>query len=81
MLSQAKDICDENHIDFQILHSIIKQTANKVEYTEPKLAQTGPAIRNDLKTIEEHLNILDTDKKEVYSQITKAIQNYYGKEL
>lgn len=82
MLTQAKDICDENNIDFRILHSIIKQTMHKVEYTEPKLAQTGPAIRNDLETIQEHLNILDSSsKKEIYSVITNAIKHYYGKKL
>lgn len=81
MFTQAKEICDDHNIDFKMLHPIIAQTLHKIEYTEPKLVQTGPAIRNDEETIIEHLKLLDSTKKEIYLNITNAIKNYYGKKL
>jgi hypothetical protein len=41
----------------------------------PKKAQTGPAIRNDKKTIKNHLDLLNNKQKEIYTIITKSIQN------
>jgi hypothetical protein len=37
-----------NHLEFDILMPIIQETSQKLTYLNPKLAQTGPASRNDL---------------------------------
>jgi predicted short-subunit dehydrogenase-like oxidoreductase (DUF2520 family) len=48
-------------------------------YDHPSLVQTGPAKRKDLKTMEKHLELLDTkeleDHKEVYEMISRLISN------
>ncbi|MDG1038187.1 MAG: DUF2520 domain-containing protein, partial [Polaribacter sp.] len=36
---------------------------------------TGPAIRNDKKTIKNHLDLLNKEQQKIYKMITKSIQN------
>lgn len=82
MYTQAKNVCDDFGIDFEILKPLITETIQKTITTNPEDIQTGPAIRNDSKTIERHLNTLKKDQqKELYTVLTKAIQTHYEKEL
>lgn len=66
-------ICKQNNIPFDILHPLIIETATKIQKVAPNEAQTGPAKRNDIKTIEKHLNQLTDNQKEIYSIITQSI--------
>ena len=69
-------ICLENNIPFHILQPLIEETAQKIKSLSPKEAQTGPAVRNDTKTIEKHIDFLkDENQKEIYKILTKSIQN------
>ncbi len=82
LFSIGNDICATHGIPFEILHPLIAETIEKITQINPDLAQTGPALRNDTKTIERHLGILtDTTQQEIYQTLTKAIQSKYGKEL
>ncbi len=71
----GNDICDAHDIPFEILFPLIRETALKVEKMHPKLAQTGPAIRKDSKTIEIHLERLNEKQQTIYKLLTKSIQN------
>lgn len=74
-------ICIENNLSFDVLKPLIQETANKVMNLSPKEAQTGPAIRNDLQTIANHLDfLLDENQKKIYQTLTQSIQNN-GKKL
>tara|TARA_R110001592_G_scaffold240911_5_gene501134 strand:- start:186 stop:881 length:696 start_codon:yes stop_codon:yes gene_type:complete len=75
MYKIGNDICKENNVPFKILQPLIKETASKIEYLSPEKAQTGPAIRNDKKTIKNHLNLLDKKQQKIYKIITKSIKN------
>jgi predicted short-subunit dehydrogenase-like oxidoreductase (DUF2520 family) len=69
-------ICLENNIPFEILQPLIKETAKKIKSLSPSEAQTGPAVRNDKKTIEKHIDFLTNEnQKEIYKILTKSIQN------
>ena len=69
-------ICKENNIPFEILQPLIKETAEKIQSLSPSEAQTGPAVRNDKKTIEKHIDFLTNEnQKEIYKILTKSIQN------
>jgi predicted short-subunit dehydrogenase-like oxidoreductase (DUF2520 family) len=71
----ANDICETNQVPFEILHPLIKETAEKTTVLPPALAQTGPAIRKDVETIKNHLFLLSEKQQEIYKIITKSIQN------
>ena len=71
----GNDICSRNNIPFDILHPLIEETAKKVAEISPEAAQTGPAIRMDAKTIQNHLFLLNKQEKEIYNLITKSIQH------
>jgi len=70
------EICDSNQIPFEVLHPLIQETAQKVLELNPKEAQTGPALRNDTKTIEKHLDFLtNKEYQTIYKLLTQSIQN------
>ncbi len=72
----GNEICVENNVPFEILKPLILETANKVMSLTPSEAQTGPAKRNDTKTIEAHLNLLSTkNQASIYKILTQSIQN------
>lgn len=72
----GNEICVENNIPFHILQPLIEETAQKIKTLSPQEAQTGPAVRNDTKTIEKHIDFLtDENQKEIYKILTKSIQN------
>lgn len=78
----GNEICAINQVPFEILKPLIAETAQKIENLAPIEAQTGPAKRNDSETIESHLNQLkNKDYKDLYTLLTKSIQDAYGKKL
>ncbi|WP_278035947.1 Rossmann-like and DUF2520 domain-containing protein [Flavobacterium nitratireducens] len=77
----GKTICEENQIPFEILKPLIKETISKLENLTPNQAQTGPAIRNDQKTIEAHEAFLENENQlNIYKILTQSIQDN-GKKL
>lgn len=75
MYAIGEDICTKNNVSFDVLKPLIKETANKIEYLNPKDAQTGPAIRHDDKTLNAHKEFLSNNlQNEIYQLITKSIQ-------
>lgn len=78
----SEEICQQNNVPFELLHPLIIETADKMQELSPFLAQTGPARRNDIGTIEKHLNQLKIKKhKKIYSLLSKSIQETYGEKL
>lgn len=77
----AADYCSKNELPFKILLPLIRETSAKIETLTPFSAQTGPALRNDTKTIETHLEMLDKDQKKIYTILTQSIQKLHGKKL
>lgn len=76
----GEDICKEHQVPFEILQPLIQETARKIISLNPEEAQTGPAKRNDQKTIQNHLELLNKEQQEIYQIITKSIQRN-GKKL
>ncbi len=63
LYSIGRDIVNEENLDFNLLHPLIKETVDKLKFSDPKEAQTGPAKRGDEETIKRHLDYLN-DKKQ-----------------
>ncbi|MFN3969485.1 Rossmann-like and DUF2520 domain-containing protein [Flavobacterium sp.] len=81
MYQMGNEICTENNLSFDILKTLIQETANKILTLSPQEAQTGPAKRNDTQTINSHLSFLtDENQKEIYKLLTKSIIDH-GKKL
>jgi predicted short-subunit dehydrogenase-like oxidoreductase (DUF2520 family) len=75
----AHEISDAKSINFDILKPLIQETARKVEVLSPYMAQTGPAKRNDKKTIKRHLKQLENEEhKAIYEMLTASIQKTHG---
>ena len=74
------EITDVKNINFDILKPLILETAKKVQTVSPYNAQTGPAKRNDKKTIKKHIKLLDDEMhKELYELLTRSIQRTHGR--
>lgn len=70
----GNELCEENKLPFSILIPLILETAQKIVSLAPKEAQTGPAQRMDMLTINSHLDFLtDENQKEIYKMLTKSI--------
>ncbi len=54
----AQKFLEENDLPFEILKPLIHETVSKLEILSPSLAQTGPALRNDLGTLQKHQELL-----------------------
>lgn len=76
MYTIGHQICEDNKVPFEVLQPLIIETANKITTLKPEAAQTGPALRNDTKTINKHLEFLqETNYQELYKLLTQSIQN------
>ena len=77
----GEQIVKEKDVPFDILKPLIKEVALKVMELKPEKAQTGPARRKDVKTIEKHEELLkeiNEDYLEIYKLLTEQIiKRYY----
>ena len=77
LYSISKDILLKENLDFELIFPLIKETTRKILSGEnPSDIQTGPAIRKDEKTINDHLDYLKKfpEYKKLYTLMTKSIQ-------
>ncbi len=78
----GSEILKTENLPFDLLKPLIAETASKIETLSPEEAQTGPAKRNDKKTIEKHLHLLaDSPHTKLYELFTEQLNQKYGKEL
>jgi predicted short-subunit dehydrogenase-like oxidoreductase (DUF2520 family) len=75
MFVQGRDMMNEQNLDFTMLQPLIRETMDKVFEMDPLKAQTGPARRNDRKTIEKHLKALENSpqRKRIYKLLSEEI--------
>ena len=71
----AEEFCTKEKIDFKLLAPLIKETAQRVETHSPATVQTGPALRNDIFTLDKHLRLLSNHPKlkYIYLKLTDSI--------
>jgi predicted short-subunit dehydrogenase-like oxidoreductase (DUF2520 family) len=70
-------IAKQNHINPTIFNDLLKETFDKLNQLEPYDAQTGPARRNDLKTIRQQIDMLDEHDRDLYITISNSILKTY----
>ena len=71
----ASDLLAKDDIPFEVIQPLIAETAKKLKNLSPFEAQTGPAVRRDKETIENHLNDLNDfpDYQEIYKLMSQQI--------
>ena len=74
---QAEKFLQENNLKAEYLKPLLKETVEKLNSMSAYNAQTGPARRHDMKTIEAHLKLTNEDTRELYEIITKSIIKTY----
>lgn len=81
MLTIGKELSERAGFSYDILKPLIIETISKAEEKGPENSQTGPAVRNDINTIEKHLELLSfsPELKKLYSEITDSIKEYQNK--
>ena len=77
----AHEITESEGAEFDLLKPLILETAKKVQDLSPYKAQTGPAKRNDKKTMRKHLKLLNETPhhKAIYELLTESIQRTHGR--
>jgi predicted short-subunit dehydrogenase-like oxidoreductase (DUF2520 family) len=83
MYTSAHEIMTHNNLDFKLLLPLIEETTSKIlEGKDPAKIQTGPAIRNDIKIITQHLEMLEKYPllSKIYMALSTNIKEYYQKD-
>lgn len=78
LFSKAKEISDSQEIPFDYFLPLIDETVQKIHEIEPRLAQTGPAVRNDVRVLELHEQLLKDESLEIYKVMNHSIKKMYG---
>lgn len=79
LFARAKEISDEQSIPFDYFLPLINETIEKINHLSPKEAQTGPAIRNDLRVLKLHEELIKNDAQlNIYETMNDSIKNMYN---
>ncbi|PSL05797.1 Rossmann-like and DUF2520 domain-containing protein [Cecembia rubra] len=79
MLRLAEEIMARKGLDYEMLKPLIIETISKSLELGAKKAQTGPAVRTDLNTLETHYQFLNYNEQvaEIYRLISQDIIDSY----
>jgi predicted short-subunit dehydrogenase-like oxidoreductase (DUF2520 family) len=79
LFTMASDYCKKENLDFRLLLPLITETSERLKFRPPAQLQTGPAARNDMATIRNHLEQLKSypDLAEIYRIFTAKILDYH----
>lgn len=78
----ASEYCDTEGLDIQHLIPLMEETLRCIkEGTPPDESQTGPAVRNDTKTLSKHRKQLAEypEQLKLYNYLTKQIKSHYAR--
>lgn len=75
MLDAAGELGVNAGVDVSVFEPLVRETVEKAFTIGPSIAQTGPAARNDINTIEKQGKLLSDNKMlaEVYDVVTRSI--------
>jgi hypothetical protein len=68
-------------VDIALLKPLMEKTFKTILANQSCENQSGPAKRNDKKTINQHLELLDGETKKLYKSLTKSILSKHGHKL
>lgn len=78
LFARAKEVSDSQNIPFDYFLPLIDETVSKIHEMEPKLAQTGPAVRNDERVLQIHEALInDEEHLKIYRTMNESIKKMY----
>ena len=79
LLLHAKSIMEQNSLQYEWLQPLILETIQKSLAVGPEAAQTGPARRGDLQTLDAHIAFLQENEtaSQLYRIISQQILDHY----
>jgi len=78
MLTRGEEVAIKAGYSLELFKPLLAETITKALETGPGNSQTGPASRNDISTIEKHLELLSfsPELKRLYDEVTQSIISY-----
>ncbi len=78
LFARAKEIADSQDLDFNYFIPLIDETVEKIHHLEPKLAQTGPAVRGDERVLKLHEDLItDEEHLKIYQLMNESIKKMH----
>jgi predicted short-subunit dehydrogenase-like oxidoreductase (DUF2520 family) len=79
MLTAGCEMASMAGLSIEIFKPLIRETVSKAIEKGPEKSQTGPAVRNDIGTIQMHLELLSfsPELQRLYREITGSIVKHY----
>ncbi len=78
LFARAKEISDSQNLNFNYFIPLLDETVEKIHHLEPKLAQTGPAVRGDGRVLKLHEDLItDEDHLKIYQLMNESIKKMY----
>lgn len=77
MLAIASELLHQQYLDFNLLQPLVEETIQKAFELSPIEGQTGPALREDMVTLEKHLKYLQNNVQyqKVYQTVSDSIMD------
>lgn len=78
LYSIAYRICRESGNSFELILPLMRETVKRIGTSDPWEWQTGPALRRDTVTLDNHLALLDNhpEWKELYQMLSESISRF-----
>lgn len=75
LFAMTEAFCQSENVDFKTLLPLIQETTARLNFSSPSKLQTGPASRNDVSTINKHLEILSAypNLADLYNRLSNSI--------
>jgi predicted short-subunit dehydrogenase-like oxidoreductase (DUF2520 family) len=79
MFSIATELLRKNDLEIESIRPLIEETCRKALCMDPKLAQTGPALRNNEQVLNKHIEMLhaEPDWQKIYTFVSSSIKNFH----
>jgi len=76
----GEELLSEQHLDFDLLKSLIRETADKVIQFPPHLVQTGPAVRGVQHILDQHEKMLEShpEWQKLYNLLSTDIHHSHN---
>ena len=78
LFARAKEISDSQDLDFNYFLPLINETVEKIHHLDPKIAQTGPAVRGDERILKLHEELIKNEEQlHIYKTLNESIKKMY----